>query len=1574
MTRREKRLRFLGWLSDLLCRNTPSAIGRRSILVEPLEARQLMAVDGFSSLLGSANTSSSQLQDFFGESALVGEGELTAEGEPANDLVAFARALTDSGARFFGAAWCPFCTQQKELFEDGYKYLPFVEVTNADRTPNQIAIDENITNYPTWEFDDGTRLEGVQTLATLAQRAGISIPQSSTPSMDTLPDVQVGIGSPLHVPIDAYDPNGNPLTVTVTSSDPNLLTAQVLTGNRSLRISTAGFGDMVFELFEDRAPVPTGRVIELAQDGFYDGIEFHRVINNFVIQGGDPTGTGAGGSTLGDFDDQFNLDLQHNRTGVLSYAKSSDDTNDSQFFITEGPQRFLDFNHSIFGQLVEGEQVREGISNTATNSSDRPVSAVVINSATVFNDTENAVVMLKPTGTGTGTATITVTVSDNEGNSTSQSFVATVVQDTANGAPFLNPIAPVSTGANTPVNVNLTSQDAEGDTVVYSVQATGSTTYGLTVNSSTGVVTVTPPSGFVGELQFVATVQQTTATTTNSTTDTQLVTVTVAQNAPTGLDLLPATDSGASSTDNLTNSQTLVFAVTGTTIGSTVQVLSGGNVVGTATSTSATTEVTVSNVTALGQGSVLFTANQVVGGQTSSESPSLAVVLDRSAPATISTGVFPTSAIINQSVSLDLTHPEEGQGLVYALTSSPSGMTINAQTGQIAWTPSSGQLGTQSLTLTLTDAAGNVANQTFSINVIEEPSVQISLSAVSLAGLPITTIGVGEQFKVQVTVQDLRPSTERTGVFAAYFDLLFDSNIIEPIATNPITHVDPYDNDQSGTVEVGLINELGAFSSRTSPLGPDSRLFAEITFVAKATGDAGLRTESADDVGNDVLLYDDSLPIALTKVDFGSSSFAVGADFEVVDDVFNFDEDSGLQSLNVLGNDTTTGSSTVLTITSVGSTSGGGTLVIATDGKSINYTSAANFNGAEVFTYTVRNQVGVERSGNVTVQIADVNDPPVALNDTFTVVQGSTNNVLEVLSNDTRGVDGNSTETLLVSAVGTGSAGGTIAIGSSGLTLRYTPAATFQGTETFTYTLSDSRGGTAIGTVSVSVGQANPPPTPQNDSFTVLEDAAQASFDVLANDTSDDSTETLSVSAVGVSNVGSQISVASDGLSILYRPAANFNGQELLTYTLRDSNGGTAIGTVTFNVTAVNDAPDAVNDTLTVLTSQASTNTLDVLANDTNVDSGETLTISAVTQPPAGSGTVSIASDGRSLTYTPPSATFDGTFAFTYTLSDGNGLTDTATVNVTVSDYTPRTISGTIATTNAQSVIGGFTLGLTGNDFAGNAVALTRQVGANGSYSFDGLAPGNYTLVRDPLPFLVDSGERIAINSGISDGDITTDLLVSGSIRPQYFDIRDFLGSTLQNSLTIAVNSDGSQNWVAPRGSWAALSAINVTAGTTPNAFTINAVDASQASVAASVQANGIRVSQIGQESSMRLLRVRGSTTDVGLVRASASTSSNASTSSLVGEGEGFATPEVASANASLAATSAMGTTSGQRQVLDTAASELQSPLSTSALSTAGVDWAMQDLMPSLRRQLSGDLEATLTEPTEQSDSVFDQL
>ena len=437
------------------------------------------------------------------------------------DLVAFANALKAAGAKLYGAGWSAETTAQKELFEDGGQFLDFVEVTNSDRTPNDTATQNSITTYPTWIFADGTRLEGVQTLQTLSDHTGIAIPVSASPFIAPISNTTLLIGSPLHVPLDGYDPNGGPLTYTVTTNNSGV-TATVLSGNRSARINVAGFGDMVFELFEDRASRATERMIELAEDDFYKDIIFHRVINNFVIQGGDPTGTGGGGSPLDNFDDQFHPDLQHNRTGVLSMAKSSDDTNDSQFFITEGVQRGLDFNHTIFGIMTEGEAVRDAISNMAVNSSDRPTTDVVMEGIDIFEDQENAVVMLKAAEGTTGTVTVTVTATDQNGNTFQRVFTVNVQADTSNGQPFLGDIDPVSVPRNTVAGIQLTSTDVEGDAVEYTVQKVTSGDYTVTVNSA-GLVQVTPEQDYVGTIDILVGVRDPNAT--NGDIDTQLVSV-----------------------------------------------------------------------------------------------------------------------------------------------------------------------------------------------------------------------------------------------------------------------------------------------------------------------------------------------------------------------------------------------------------------------------------------------------------------------------------------------------------------------------------------------------------------------------------------------------------------------------------------------------------------------------------------------------------------------------------------------------------------------------------------------------------------------------------------------------------------------------------------------------------------------------------------------------------------------------------------------------------------------------------------------------------------------------------------
>ena len=237
------------------------------------------------------------------------------------------------------------------------------------------------------------------------------------PTFVSVPTQTVLSGSPLMLPIDASDPDGDNLTytITVTNNTAGLIAAQQ-PRNGALKIDVAGYGTLLIDTFDDLAPRATEHIKQLVGDGFYNGLIFHRVINNFIIQGGDPNGNGTGGSTLPDFNDQFSVDLQHNRTGLISMAKSIDDTNDSQFFITEGPSRNLDFNHSIFGLLVEGEAVRDAISNTTTNASNKPLVDVVIQSVSVVADNQNAVLMLKAANGVTGVADVTIRATDPNGD------------------------------------------------------------------------------------------------------------------------------------------------------------------------------------------------------------------------------------------------------------------------------------------------------------------------------------------------------------------------------------------------------------------------------------------------------------------------------------------------------------------------------------------------------------------------------------------------------------------------------------------------------------------------------------------------------------------------------------------------------------------------------------------------------------------------------------------------------------------------------------------------------------------------------------------------------------------------------------------------------------------------------------------------------------------------------------------------------------------------------------------------------------------------------------------------------
>eukprot|EP00389_Voromonas_pontica_P016829 GDKH01026335.1.p1 GENE.GDKH01026335.1~~GDKH01026335.1.p1 ORF type:complete len:167 (-),score=26.47 GDKH01026335.1:134-634(-) len=144
-------------------------------------------------------------------------------------------------------------------------------------------------------------------------------------------------------------------------------------------------GDLEVELYWDHAPRCCKNFVELAKKGYYDNTVFHRVIRDFMIQGGDPTGTGRGGESIygKHFEDELHPGLKHTGAGILSMANAGANTNGSQFFITLAPTPWLDNKHSIFGRICKGMPVVQKLGQVQTNAQDRPVFDVRIIRASV---------------------------------------------------------------------------------------------------------------------------------------------------------------------------------------------------------------------------------------------------------------------------------------------------------------------------------------------------------------------------------------------------------------------------------------------------------------------------------------------------------------------------------------------------------------------------------------------------------------------------------------------------------------------------------------------------------------------------------------------------------------------------------------------------------------------------------------------------------------------------------------------------------------------------------------------------------------------------------------------------------------------------------------------------------------------------------------------------------------------------------------------------------------------------------------------------------------------------------------
>ncbi len=364
----------------------------------------------------------------------------------------------------------------------------------------------------------------------------------------------VPAGKSLYVPI-ATNYDGNDQVAYSVSTTRMVASAEfVPSGNTWIRIDT-NLGTMDFQLFDDRAPDTVDRMLGLINAGYFDGLTFHRVVPGFVIQGGDPNGDGSGGPGV-TFADEFDPGSIFTGDGQLAMANSGKDTNGSQFFVTTiapgnfqspgGPPRFLDFNHTIWGQLVRGSTTRDGIINTpqavdrSGQATGAPASTVRINNISVIKNRTDAVLRLASTGRLTSgnddRGTVTVTARTDQGNA-STSFRIAAVEDASDSPAILGPISDMTTPRNRSLTFTLTGTDTDAqDTITFAAELIDTSLGTVTTNGA--VVTFTPRTNYTGPVDLLVGAAQTGATSRGSSQnpfDTQLIRIGVGDESAVGI-------------------------------------------------------------------------------------------------------------------------------------------------------------------------------------------------------------------------------------------------------------------------------------------------------------------------------------------------------------------------------------------------------------------------------------------------------------------------------------------------------------------------------------------------------------------------------------------------------------------------------------------------------------------------------------------------------------------------------------------------------------------------------------------------------------------------------------------------------------------------------------------------------------------------------------------------------------------------------------------------------------------------------------------------------------------------------
>ena len=643
---------------------------------------------------------------------------------------------------------------------------------------------------------------------------------------------------------------------------------------------------------------------------------------------------------------------------------------------------------------------------------------------------------------------------------------------------------------------------------------------------------------------------------------------------------------------------------------------------------------------------------------------------------------------------------------------------------------------------------------------------------------------------------------------------------VSPVNDAPVAVNDAYTTNEDTPLTVVLANRIlvndtdteGSALTAVLDVGP-----ANGTLTLNANG-TFTYTPAANYNGNDTFTYHANDGTGNSNIATVTITVSPVNDAPVaVNDTYTTNEDTPLTVVianSVLTNDTDIDANPLTAVLVTGPTQG--TLTLNANGT-FTYTPGANYNGSDSFTYRANDGTVNSNIATVTITINPVNDAPVAVNNAYTTNEDTPLTVVlanSVLVNDTD-TEGNA----LTAILNVGPANGTLTLNTNG-TFTYTPAANYNGSDTFTYHANDGTGNSNIATVTITVSPVNDAPVAVNDAYTTNEDTPLTvvlANRILLNDTDTEGSALTAVLDVGPAN--GTLTLNANG-TFTYTPAANYNGSDTFTYHANDGTGNSNIATVTITVSPVNDAPVAVNDAYTTNEDTPLTVVLAnrILLNDTDTE-GSALT--AVLDVGPANGTLTLNSNGT-FTYT-PAANYNGSDTFTYHANDGTGNSNIATVTITVSPANDAPVAVNDAYTTSEDTPLNVTLPGTvlANDTDTDANPLTAILvtgPANGTLTLN--ANGTFTYTPAANYNGTDSFTYRANDGTINSATIATVTLTITPVNDAPVAVNNAYATTESTVLTVTLANSVLVNDTDVEGS--TLTAV-LDVGPTNGTLTLNA-------------------------------------------------------------------------------------------------------------------------------------------------------